>query len=101
MQSREHKVDMAALNSAIDKALAYQPLPKAEQKKKRTQSKAGSPSLSENLRLRSRPISGGPNSDHADHDDHDDIIAPRPRYRRARVSKNLAAVMYRMSTREG
>ena len=43
MQSPEKKVDMAAMNTAIDKVLALPPPPKAKQKKQRTQRKAGHP----------------------------------------------------------
>ena len=37
MQSPKKKVDMAAMNTAIDKVLAYEPPQKAEREKQRTQ----------------------------------------------------------------
>jgi len=37
MPSADEKVDMAAMNAAIDKVLAYDPPPKAEQDKRRPQ----------------------------------------------------------------
>ena len=44
MSRPQSKVDMAAMNAAIDKVLAYKPPPKAEQKKLRAQrSKAKRP----------------------------------------------------------
>jgi len=37
MKSPDEKVDMEAMNAAIDKFLAYDPSPKADQDKKRSQ----------------------------------------------------------------
>lgn len=39
MPSADEKVDMEAMNAAIDKVLAFTPPPKAEQDKKRAQRK--------------------------------------------------------------
>ena len=43
MQSPDNKVDMAEMNAAIDKVLAIPAAPKAKQKERRAQRKAGHP----------------------------------------------------------
>ena len=43
MQSPENKVDMAEMNTAIDKVLALPAVPKAKQKERRAQRKAKHP----------------------------------------------------------
>jgi hypothetical protein len=55
MQSPENKVDMAEMNTAIDKVLALPAAPKAKQKEGRAQRNAGHPPPAKSSKSAAQP----------------------------------------------
>ena len=55
MQSPDNKVDMAEMNTAIDKVLALPAVPKAKQNERRAQRKAGHPPPAKSSKSAAQP----------------------------------------------